>query len=119
MLQTPPPQIYSRRISYVRVQRPMGALSQLLAGLTHYVSPGRLRAISKSIPKILILTGDEDHLVSPRNSAYLASCMPEAEYVVWENTGHAIMMQRVEGFDAIVEKVVDEGRRKVMREGHE
>jgi pimeloyl-ACP methyl ester carboxylesterase len=103
----------------VRIQKPMGAISQMCAGLTHHVSPSGLRTVSKSIPKILILTGDEDHLVSPRNSEYLASKMPEAEYDVWKETGHAITMQREKEFHEIVERVIDEGRRKVEREGHD
>ena len=97
----------------------MGAISQMCAGFTHHVSRERLRTISKSLPKILILTGDDDNLVKPRNSAHLASCMPEAEYIVWEETGHAVSVQREKEFHYTIERVVDEGRHKVLREGHE
>ena len=45
--------------------------------------------------------------------------MPEAEYIVWEGTGHAVTMQRVDDFNELVERIVDEGRQKVLREGHD
>ena len=98
------------------VQTLVGRLSQMSAALTHYVSADRLRAISASIPKVLILTGDEDHLVSPANSKLLKSAMPEAEYIQWENTGHGIQIQRRERFNALIESVVKEGREKSSKE---
>ncbi|KAH9009179.1 Alpha/Beta hydrolase protein [Lactarius pseudohatsudake] len=52
----------------------------------------RLAQISKAIPKVLILTGDQDHYIRPSNSAYLSKHMPEAEFVVWMDTGHAVNM---------------------------
>ncbi|KAH9174894.1 Alpha/Beta hydrolase protein [Lactarius sanguifluus] len=60
------------------IQKPLGAISQTWAGLTHHVGAKRLAQISKTIPKVLILTGDQDHLVRPSNSAYLSKYMPEA-----------------------------------------
>jgi pimeloyl-ACP methyl ester carboxylesterase len=61
----------------------------------------------------MILTGDEDHLVRPTNSAYLKKHMAEAEYVVWKNTGHAVNMQHVERFNALLERVFEEGDAKM------
>lgn len=78
-----------KRISLTRPQQLFGALSQMAAGLTHRVSSDRLAALSRSIPKILILTGDEDHLVASRNSYWLKKCMPEAEFIVWKDTGRS------------------------------
>ena len=83
------------------------------AGLTHHVQPGRLAQISQTIPKVLILTGDEDHLVHPSNSAYLKKHMPEAEYIVWKNTGHIVNGQHVEQFNALLERVFVEGQAKL------
>lgn len=60
----------------------------MAAAMTHNVSPERLREISKSIPKVLIVTGDEDHLVDPENSRYMKEQMPEAELVEWAGAGH-------------------------------
>lgn len=106
-------QNYKKRVAITRAQQQMGAMSQMYAGLTHHVSPERLRRISSSIPKVLILTGDDDNLVRPDCSKYLKENMPEAEYVVWEGTGHAIQLQHPERFSKIVERVIDEGRQKV------
>ena len=82
----------------------------MYAGLTHRVTPDRLREISRRIPKVLIVTGDNDHLVDPRNSQYLKEHMPEAEYVVFEGTGHALQLQCPEKYNKLVERVMKEGR---------
>ena len=82
----------------------------MCAGLTHHLQPERLRKISASIPKVAIVTGDEDHLVDPSNSEYLQKNMPEAEYIVWEGTGHAIHMQWPERYDSLLERILEEGR---------
>lgn len=96
----------------MRVQTPMGTLSQMSAGLTHHVTPDRLQLISRTIPKILILTGDNDDLVNPANSKYLKSHMPEAEQVVFEETGHAIHLQRPKRYCELLERVFEEGRER-------
>ncbi len=41
--------------------------------------------------------------------------MSEAELVQWENTGHAIHYQRRREFNALVERVVKEGREKALQ----
>ena len=79
------------------------------AGLTHHVNAKRLAQISTTIPKVLILTGDQDHLVRSSNSAYLSRQMPEAEFVVWKETGHVVNMQRIERFNTLMERVFREG----------
>ncbi|KAI0042717.1 alpha/beta-hydrolase [Auriscalpium vulgare] len=104
---------YRRRIAVTRPQKPLGALSQMWAGLSHSVSPARLRHISASIPKVLIITGDEDHLVRPSESKYLKDHMPEAEYTLWENTGHALHGQYPKKFNPLLERVFGEGAAKV------
>ncbi|KZT57188.1 alpha/beta-hydrolase [Calocera cornea HHB12733] len=103
----------TRRSLVTRHQTTIGSLSQTAACLTHYVSPARLHKIARTIPKVLILTGDEDNMVSPRNSEYLKSQMPEAELVVWEKTGHALQQQWPGRFNALVERVMREGREAV------
>lgn len=85
----------------------------MIAGMTHHVKPDRLNTISKSIPKVMIVTGDIDHLVAPSKSAYLKKHMPEAEFEQWEVTGHAIHLQRREKFNAMLERVFKEGEEKV------
>ena len=92
----------------------MGTFSQMSAALTHNVSPERLRSISRSIPKILIVTGDQDHLVDPKNSKYLKENMPEAELVVFEKTGHAIHLQWPKRYCELLERVMKEGAGRVQ-----
>ena len=94
----------------------MGTFSQMAAGLTHHVAPARLRRIAQTVPKVLILTGDEDNLVRPSNSVYIKSHMPEAEFIQWEKTGHGIHIQHKDRFNELLERVFAEGRQKV-REG--
>ncbi|KAG8900909.1 hypothetical protein FRB99_005678, partial [Tulasnella sp. 403] len=79
--------VVAHRMQITRPQTLYGAFSQVVAGLTHRVSADRLAKISRSIPKILILTGDEDNLVRPKQSWHLKQCMPEAEYIVLDKTG--------------------------------
>ncbi|KAJ7684716.1 alpha/beta-hydrolase [Mycena polygramma] len=105
-------ELYRQRILATTPQHLIGSLSQMAAGLTHHVSSQRLRRISETIPKVLILTGDEDNLISPANSRYLKSCMPDAELEEWEDTGHAIHVQRPKKFNALLERIVKEGRNK-------
>lgn len=81
----------------------------MCAGLTHYVSPERLRTISSSIPKVTLLTGDEDNLVAPRHSQEIKDCMPAAELVKWEGTGHGIHVQRPGRFNELLERTFREG----------
>ncbi len=108
-----PFKLYKERMASTRNQKPSGAIAQMWAGFTHHVQSGRLAQISKAIPKVVILTGDEDHLVRPRNSAYLKKHMPEAEYVVWKDTGHGVCLQHVGRYNALLERVFQEGEAKM------
>ncbi|KAH9067577.1 alpha beta-hydrolase [Lactarius vividus] len=104
---------HNERQAVTRIQKPIGFVSQMWAGLTHHVEAERLAQISKTIPKVLILTGDQDHAVRPSKSAYLSKHMPEAEYVVWKEAGHAVQFQHVERFNTLLERVFLEGQAKV------
>jgi pimeloyl-ACP methyl ester carboxylesterase len=101
--------LYDKSAASTPDQKPAGSASQMWAGLTHHVKAKRLAQISKSIPKVLILTGDHDHLVKSSNSTYLSKHMPEAELVVWKETGHVVNMQHVERFNTLLERVFHEG----------
>ncbi|KAJ7236736.1 Alpha/Beta hydrolase protein [Mycena haematopus] len=105
-------ELYRQRILTTAPQHLIGALSQMWAALTHHVTPERLRGISEAIPKVLIVTGDQDNLVSPANSLYIKKCMPDAEFEQWENTGHGIHSQRPKKFNQMLERVFKEGRSK-------
>jgi pimeloyl-ACP methyl ester carboxylesterase len=99
----------ARRIAMTRPQTANGAISQICAGFTHRVTPDKLRQISASIPKVMIITGDSDELVNPRNSFRLKNAMPEAELLVCEGTGHGVQLQDVEGFNETLKRVFYEG----------
>jgi len=104
--------IWLHRFEITKPQTLIGSLSQMCAGLTHHVTPARLYAISSAIPKVMIVTGDSDNLVAPSNSAYIKSCMEEAEYAVFEETGHGIHLQRKKRYNELLERVFSEGRER-------
>ena len=106
------PQRYLRRLDITRPQTVIGHFSQMIAGLTHYVSPNRLRSISAGIPKVLILTGDSDNLVRPNNSTILKEHMKEAELVVWERTGHVMHVQWPKRYCELLYRTFEEGKEK-------
>jgi len=101
---------FYRRVAASRPQPPLGAISQMAAGLSHYVSPDRLRTIASTIPKVIIASGDEDNLVAVGKSAYLHAHLPGSEYVVFPQTGHGLCVQQFKKFNALVERAVQEGR---------
>jgi len=94
----------------------------MAAALTHHVSSDRLAFIAANIPKIAIVTGDEDHLVDPARSARIKAGMDQAirrgdaedarrvEYLKFEGTGHAIHIQKKVQINELVERCAKEGR---------
>ncbi|CAE6450684.1 unnamed protein product [Rhizoctonia solani] len=104
--------LYMNRILVTVPQTLMGTLSQMAAGLSHRVTPDRLRQIANDIPHIVLVTGDEDNLVPPQCSEWIKQCMgPKVRLEKWEHTGHALQIQRPDRFNALVEKVIEESRR--------
>jgi len=103
---------YLRRLEITRPQTIIGHFSQMIAGLTHYVSPPRLRSISSGIPMVTILTGDSDNLIRPSNSRVLKQHMPEAELRVWEDTGHAMHIQWPKRYCNLLKETFEEGKRR-------
>jgi pimeloyl-ACP methyl ester carboxylesterase len=87
----------------------------MAAGLTHFVNKEGLRKISASIPKVTIVTGDEDHLVRPQRSREMKAAMAEAELVEWAGTGHAVQLQYPKRFNALVERTVRRREREMAR----
>ncbi|KAJ7131750.1 alpha/beta-hydrolase [Mycena crocata] len=96
---------YLRRVIFSPKQKFIGHVSQLAAALTHRVSPDQLRQISKTIPKVVILCGDQDLLMDLQHSRDLKACMPEAHLVQWEDTGHGIHSQRPAEFRDLLIRV--------------
>ncbi|KAF8270453.1 alpha/beta-hydrolase [Lactarius quietus] len=101
--------LYNQGVALTPAQKAEGSASQMWAALTHHVKAKRLAQISKALPKVLILTGDQDHLVKSSNSTYLSKHMPEAELVVWKDTGHVVNMQHAGRFNTLLERVFHEG----------
>jgi len=95
----------------------------MAAGLTHNVTPDRLAYIAANIPKIAIVTGDDDNLVRPIGSELIKTAMDQAlqtdddkkrvELHKWEGTGHGIHSQREVMFNELVERCAREGRKLV------
>lgn len=85
----------------------------MAAGLTHRVTGDRLREISRLVPKVIIVTGDEDHLVNPERSRFIKANMPEAEFIEISGTGHAIHLQRPREFNGIITRAIREGRSRL------
>lgn len=106
-------ELYKRRMAVTRKQTPGGALSQMLAALTHYVSCERLHHISRSIPKVFIVTGDEDMMVSTKHSDRIKDCMPEAEFYRFKGTGHGVHAQYVRQFNELLEKTWEDGKSRL------
>jgi len=82
--------------------------------MTHRVSGDRLREISRLIPKVVIVTGDEDHLVNPQRSKFIKANMPEAELIEFSGTGHAIHIQRAKELNEIIGRAIREGRSRLV-----
>lgn len=96
----------------------------MAAGLTHRVQPERLKFIARNIPKIIIVTGDDDHLVRPSNSKKIYDSMtdqpgePDVELLQWKDTGHGIHTQRHKEFSQLIERCAFEAEQKIA-EGYE
>jgi len=104
---------FLKRFYTTRAQSFIGVLSQMAAGLTHRVTGDRLKEISRLIPKVIVATGDDDHLVDPRQSRFIKENMPEAELVEFSGTGHAIHLQRPTDFNELVARAIREGRNRI------
>ncbi|KAF9480209.1 alpha/beta-hydrolase [Pholiota conissans] len=113
---------FIRRVAITKPQLLLGHVSQMVAALTHNVSDARLAYIAANVPKVTIVTGDDDHLVHPSGSVRIKKAMDGApnlrdasghervELVQWVNTGHGIHAQREEEFNSLVERSMREGR---------
>jgi len=99
-----------KRFYAARPQPFIGVISQMAAGLTHRVTGDRLKEISRLIPKVVIATGDEDHLVDPERSRFIKANMPEAELIEFSGTGHGIQLQRPRELNELIARAIREGR---------
>jgi pimeloyl-ACP methyl ester carboxylesterase len=100
------------RMKIQRMQTLAGSLSQTAATWSHNLTAAQLHKIGETIPKILVLTGDVDHLIKPVNSEYIHQHMPQAEYQVWEGVGHGLVGQLPKKFNETLERIITEGRER-------
>ncbi|PWN46990.1 alpha/beta-hydrolase [Violaceomyces palustris] len=110
-------ELFAWRYKFNKRQNVHGAMAQIKAALTHHVSDEDLIRIDSSVPRIAILTGDEDHLVNPRNSEYLRIKLSKATYHHFENTGHAIGLQHTTRLNQLLIQVFEEGEQEVRKGG--
>ncbi|KAH9854070.1 alpha/beta-hydrolase [Lenzites betulinus] len=103
---------HRRMMNFNGSQSLLGAISQMIAALGHYVGPDRLQQISSSIPKVAIICGDSDNLVDTSNSHLLKKHMPDAELIVRECAGHGITIQYRSWFNGVLERIFKEGRER-------
>jgi len=106
---------YMYRFSMSKPQLIWGGISQMIAGLTHNVSPERLAFIAANIPKIAIATGDTDNLVHTSGSErlYAAMCDQDSnrvEFLKWEGAGHGVHIQMESQLNELIERCAKEGR---------
>ncbi|KAH9473287.1 hypothetical protein Pst134EA_000361 [Puccinia striiformis f. sp. tritici] len=101
----------TERVSKTRKQPGAGVVGQLGAALRHSCPTTSLAQIDRELQpaKILVITGDKDLVINPIRSIQLHEAMPNSEYLLIPGAGHAVCSQLPEQFNAIIERVMDEG----------
>jgi len=84
---------YIERIKMDGLQTPQGAYGQSCAVLTHYVSNSRFQILRDAAIPVLVVTGDTDNLIKPRNSELLRDALKPAEFIYLKGVGHGIIYQ--------------------------
>ncbi len=79
-------------------QPPHGAIAQLMAGVTFNVEA----KLGKIAAPTLVLAGDEDHVVPPRNAQLLAGALPNGRLDMLEGCGHVLNIECPERFNRAV-----------------
>ncbi|KAJ3284613.1 hypothetical protein HK104_009852 [Borealophlyctis nickersoniae] len=92
-----------QRITETKPQPRNGAVGQLLACLTHYVSVDRLKQLKSVGFPILVATGTWDNLINPDSSKHLAKHL-ECRLEVFQGSGHAITSEQPKRYNAMLEE---------------
>ncbi|KAJ2063656.1 hypothetical protein GGI17_001592 [Coemansia sp. S146] len=86
-----------RKSQYSRPMSLWTFVGQIGAVFRHYIAPARLEHLGRMLPdrQILIITGDEDHLVRTSNSVYLADKLGRDHVIfkIYEGAGHGLTAQ--------------------------
>lgn len=101
------PDLVERLIAHVsaRPTRPEVGSEQALAGARYFNREGP-EAISA---RTLVLHGDADTVVDPRNARMLASRIPDAELVILPGLGHLLFWEDPDGFvDAVTSFLLED-----------
>lgn len=99
------------RMRKVRKQPAAGVVGQLGAALSHSCPRPALARIDQLLQpaKLLVITGNLDQIINPARSIELHHALPSSEYLLIPGAGHAICSQLPDQFNAILERVMDEG----------
>lgn len=100
--------------SHHEIMRPQSASAefcQTSAALFHSCSSEALIRLRKSLgnAKILILTGDQDSLMSVSKSVELHQDLKDSELIVWKGGGHALCAQMENEHNLLIERVMKDG----------
>ncbi|KAJ1952117.1 hypothetical protein EC988_003722 [Linderina pennispora] len=87
-------------------------LGQVGTVFRHYVSPARLENLGNLLPdkQILVVTGDQDHMVRTSNSFYIADKIgrDRVRFEQIENAGHGVTNQCPDRFAKSIDTMVME-----------
>ncbi|KAI0241812.1 hypothetical protein L0F63_004658 [Massospora cicadina] len=83
-----------------------GDYSQLASTLVHNVPPHELRKISKAGIRCLVLHGTRDYVIRPIYGKLLSSFLA-CPLVLFKKSGHMLMIERREEFNAILEAHIE------------
>lgn len=99
-----------------RKQAPAGIFGQLLGGLTHHCPEESLEKIASDLhpAKIAVVTGDRDEMIYSLRTLELQDFLPGSELIVFKLGGHALSSQFTEEFNALMERIMDEGNRAFL-----
>ncbi|KAJ2611205.1 hypothetical protein H4S08_003262 [Coemansia sp. RSA 1365] len=99
-----------RRSKYTKPMSFSGFMGQVGIVFRHHLSPTRLAALGHAMPgkRILIVTGDEDHLVRTSNSMYLADKIGREHVIleIFEGAGHGLNSQESAKFIDSVDSMI-------------
>ncbi|KAJ3108632.1 hypothetical protein HDU97_000488 [Phlyctochytrium planicorne] len=95
-----------KRSQKTRVQAPAGAIGQLMAVMTHYVSSSRLSQLASLKIPTQVITGTWDNLIHPTNSDYIAQKLG-VKVKVFDGAGHALPSEMPDEFNVTLKAFVE------------
>ncbi|EGG04611.1 alpha/beta hydrolase [Melampsora larici-populina 98AG31] len=104
----------------MRPQSSSAEVCQTAAALFHSCSSESLNRLRKSLgnAKVMILTGDEDLLMSVSKSVELHQDLKDSELIVWKGGGHALCAQMEQEYNSLIERVMKDGHDSIFNSTH-